>query len=177
MNKFLIGIILISMIVVGAFFVLSIHIEIPKAEYDKVSISKLLRNPKDYERKWLNVSGYLEYKEKVDWTEIMPHIYYTFDDEGNSEMHIGIQLIEHELFIFWLHEKPIKDSSYVIIIKETEGLYFPIFPLPFWYSHSWGIDHPEPNVIYQNEGFALGIWKYKNIREHGKLWVLDTHEL
>jgi hypothetical protein len=174
-KKFLIALLIILTILgsLGLGLLVS-QIKISKAEIPLVTISKLLDNSETYKDKWVNCSGYLEYKEVVTWDILMPHFYYTTDEDGNLETHIGFTIIEKELFIFHLHEKTTEDSRFITIIKERSGLYMPIFPLPFWYSSSWYHENAEPNVIYPELGYAVGLWEYREVREHGNLWILEV---
>lgn len=175
MKKFVIAF-LIILIVLGSLSLglLVSQIKITKTEIPLVTVSKLLDNSETYKNKWVNCSGYLEFKEHITWHIVLPHIWYTTDEDGNLIPHVGIQIIEKELYIFHLHEGTTEDSRYIIIIKQYSGFYFPIFPLPFWYSSSWHREEVEPNVIYPELGYAVGMWQYREVREHGNLWVLEV---
>jgi len=174
MDKGILGIILGIIVLCSICGIVLVSVKISPIEYEEVKLRRLLDYPESYENKYVNVSGYLEYKERVRWTIIMPHIYYTYDSDGNPQTHIGFQIIEKELYIFRLHEEPTKDSPYLTIIRESSGAYFPMFPLPFWYSSAWGVAHSEPNIVYDEVGYAKGKWVNREVREHGKFWCLDT---
>lgn len=143
-------------------------------EITEVRIEELLNDKEKYLDKWINVSGYLEYVDKVSWTIILPHIWYTYDSDGNVQTHVGITIVEKELFLFHLHETCNEDSSFIYVVKETSGAYFPMFPLPFWYSPSWRHESMEKNVIYPELGNLVGIWRHHEVREHGKLWYVEV---
>lgn len=78
-------------LVVGLILAIT-QIKIPEPEpLPLLSVLELLDLKENYTDKQVNVSGFLEYKEVVRWTIFLPHIYYTYDSDGDPEMHIEVE--------------------------------------------------------------------------------------
>jgi hypothetical protein len=175
MDKMLFVIVLICIIGFGS--VVAYLLTRPPKVYQSVTIEELLESKEKYINKYLNVSGYLEYVDKVHWVLVLPHIWYSSDDKGNPEAHVGIQIVEQELYLFHLHSCPTEDSPYIVIVHKYSGLYLPVFPLPFWYSPSWHHEQAAKEVINPELGYALGKWCYAEVKDHGNMWYLDGDDV
>lgn len=162
---------LLSIALSIAMFFLLISYRLPKpTSIPILEVSEVLAHKENYIDSIICVSGFLEFKDIVRWTVLLPHVYYSYNSEGYLEAHADFQWIEKEFCLFYLHEDNTENSSYITII--TKQL-FDMYSLHFWYSPSG------EEVITQLDkitelGYADGTWQCREVREFGKLWCLEV---